>query len=240
MLNRLKYVAVWLIAGLCLYFGYQFLAGGSGQDTGSATGAIDWDNDGPPLIYYLVLLGVLLPALFVYRPRLSDLAKGVLLWGGLAVLLVTGYAYRFELEPYAAPVLSALVPGYAFEGGDGAVVLSRSDDGHFRANARINGAATSVLVDTGASTVTLTYETAIAAGFDPDALSFSVPVSTANGIARASAVRLQNITIGSLSFDNVDAMIAEKGRLRSNLLGLSFLSLLSSYSVSGDRMTMKN
>ena len=240
MIQLIKYGAIWLIGGLCVYFAYQFFFGSDVPEAGSTASSFDLDGKGPALLFNLIWLSVLIPVFFVYRPKLSDLAKGVLLWGGLTVVLVTGYTFRYDLEPYAAPVLSALVPGYAFEQGNGEIVLSRSEDGHFRANARINGAAAGVLVDTGASTVTLTYETAIAAGYDPSQLTFSIPVSTANGVARASAVRLQNITIGSISFDNVDAMVAEKGRLRSNLLGLTFLSRLSSYSVSGDRMTMAN
>ena len=213
---------------------YQYFFAGSPQ----SFAAVDWNNDGPQLVYYLIWLAVLVPVLFVYRPKLSELAKGVLLWGGLAVLLVAGYAYKDDLNPLAAPVLSALVPGYAFERGDGEIVLTRSEDGHFRANARINGANIQMLVDTGASTVTLTYQTALAAGFDPAARAFTTPVSTANGIALAAPVRI-DISVGSLSYGNVEALIAEKGRLSSNLLGLSFLSRLSRYSVSGDRMTMK-
>jgi len=240
MNQRLKYFAVWAVAALCVYFLYRYFTGTADPGTAPRSGGFDWDNKGPALTYKLIWLSVLLPVFFLYRPKLSELAKGVLLWGGLTVFLVAGYAYRYDLEPYAAPVLSAFVPGYAFNQGTGQTVLSRSGDGHFRVNALVNGIPEDMLVDTGASTVTLTFEAALAAGYHPSALTFSIPVSTANGFAKAAAVRLDTISVGAITFHDVNALIAEQGRLRSSLLGLSFLSRLSSYSVSGDRMTMIN
>lgn len=234
MIRTVRLVAIWVVAGLCVYFAYLAFFGDSPSDGGSAA----WSHEGPALVYNLIWVAVLIPVLIAMRPKLGDVAKGVLLWGGLAVLLVAGYAYRADLEQMAAPVLSALVPGYAFQSGTDEVVLTRSGDGHFRANARINGVSADVLVDTGASTVTLTYETARAAGYDPDSLPFRTPVSTANGIAMAAPVRLDSVAIGPLVFDQVEALVAEQGRLSSNLLGLSFLSRLESYAVRGDRMTM--
>ncbi|MEM1044890.1 MAG: TIGR02281 family clan AA aspartic protease [Pseudomonadota bacterium] len=234
MIRTIRLVAIWVVVGLCAYFAYTYFFADSAPDAGR----VDWSNDGPALVYNLIWLAVLIPIFFVMRPKLSDVAKGVLLWGGLGVLLVAGYAYRADLEEMAAPVLSALVPGYAFQSGMDEVVLTRSGDGHFRANARINGVSADVLVDTGASTVTLTYETALAAGYDPASLPFRTPVSTANGIAMAAPVRLESVAIGPLVFDEVEALVAERGRLSSNLLGLSFLSRLESYAVRGDRMTM--
>lgn len=235
MIGRIKYVAIWLIVGLCAWAAYRFLFAGPLP----TTGAFDWNNDGPRLLYYLIWLAVLLPILFVSRPRLPELMKGILLWGGLGLALVAGYAYRDEIKPLAAPVLSALVPGYAYEAGNGEVVLNRGQDGHFHAYAQIDGTPARMLVDTGASTVTLTWETAEAAGYDPSTFRFNTPVSTANGIAYAAPIRLDTLSIGSISLDNVEAMVAEKGRLGSNLLGMSFLGRLSGYSFAGDRLTLK-
>ncbi len=234
MIKTVRLVAIWVVVGVCAYFAYLAFFGDAPSEGGSAA----WGPDGPAVLYNLIWIAVLLPVLIAMRPKLSDVAKGILLWGGLAVLLVAGYAYRADLEQMAAPVLSALVPGYAFQSGTDEIVLTRSEDGHFRANARINGVSADVLVDTGASTVTLTYETAQAVGYDPASLPFRTPVSTANGIAMAAPVRLQSVAIGSVVFDEVEALVAERGRLSSNLLGLSFLSRLESYAVRGDRMTM--
>jgi aspartyl protease family protein len=52
-------------------------------------------------------------------------------------------------------------------------------------------------------------------------------------------VRLRNLTLGSISLDNVEALVARPGSLKENLLGMSFLSRLRSYEFSGDFLTLR-
>jgi len=56
-----------------------------------------------------------------------------------------------------------------------------------------------MLVDTGASLVTLTPADARAAGINPAGLVFSTHANTANGAVRMAPVTLREVRIGQLS-----------------------------------------
>ena len=119
-------------------------------------------------------------------------------------------------------------------------MLDKLSNGHFGARAAINGVAIDVLVDTGASSTVLTASDARRAGFDTAALSFTIPVSTANGTAKAARVIADTITIGAITRRNVPMLVAESGALGQTLLGMNFIGTLSGFDVRGDRMILRD
>lgn len=104
-----------------------------------------------------------------------------------------------------------------------AVELYRRNDGHYHAEAYVNGRPIKTLVDTGASLVALSYEDARAAGISVSDADFRFFSQTANGRARYAAVTLDNVRIGDVVLNNVQASVSEPGRLNVTLLGMSFL-----------------
>ena len=109
------------------------------------------------------------------------------------------------------------------------VEIKASRNGHFSAEAEINGRGIPVMVDTGATMVALSYEDAERAGIFLSRGDFTQAVSTANGIARIAPVTLDRVSIGDITVRNVPAAVAEPGRLKTSLLGMSFLSRLSRF-----------
>ncbi len=107
------------------------------------------------------------------------------------------------------------------------VELRISRDGHFHADAEINGRNIGVLIDTGATMVALTYEDAQRAGLSIRDSDFTHRVSTANGTGRIAPVMLDRISIGEITVHNVQAAVTEPGRLNKSLLGMAFLGRLS-------------
>lgn len=99
--------------------------------------------------------------------------------------------------------------------------------GHFYDNALINGQEIRVLVDTGASSLALSYEDASSLLIFPLESEFTITVNTANGSARAAPVRLREVQLGGIKLYDVDAIVAEKGVMQGSLLGMTFLSRLS-------------
>ena len=97
-----------------------------------------------------------------------------------------------------------------------------------------------MLIDTGASTVVLKPADAQKLGIDVERLRFSVPVQTANGTTYAAHVRLRNLTLGPISLNDVEALVAKPGALKENLLGMSFLSRLRSYEFTTDFLTLRS
>jgi aspartyl protease family protein len=109
--------------------------------------------------------------------------------------------------------------------------LKANQSGHFVTAADINGRSIDVLVDTGATVVALSYEDAKHAGLRPGTLEFNVPVSTANGVAKAARVKIDQIAIDGIEVEDVEGLVLPEGALRGTLLGMSFLSRLSSFKV---------
>ena len=187
-------------------------------------------------IMALALVGVIVLTLF--RQRFSHALESALIWLMVALLLVLGYTYRFELSDVGERVLAELMPGRAAIRGR-TVEIARGGGGSFSVATQVNGARVAMVLDTGASAVVLTHEAAKAAGLPLEVLNYSVSVDTANGRARAAPVTLDRVTIGGITERSVPALIAQPGQLRSNLLGMSFLDRLESWEVRGDKLLMR-
>ena len=112
-------------------------------------------------------------------------------------------------------------------------------NGHFFADAEINGRAVNVMVDTGASMVALTYEDARRAGVVPRDSDFTQQANTANGIARFAPIEIDRLAIGSVEVRNVRAAVMEEGKLDTTLLGMSFLSKLSRVDMQSGRLVLE-
>ena len=184
----------------------------------------------------LVSAGIM--ALALFRRRFSDVLESALLWIVLVLLLMLGYTYRFELRDVSEQVLAQFIPGRAVSKGR-AVEIARGGSGSFSLAMQVNGARVPMVLDTGASSVVLTQEAAKAAGLPLEFLNYSVNVDTANGRARAAPVTLDRISIGGITERAVPALIAQPGQLKTNLLGMSFLNRLESYSVNGEKLIMR-
>jgi aspartyl protease family protein len=116
------------------------------------------------------------------------------------------------------------------------IVYTANGQGHVILEAAVNGALVRVLVDTGASLVTLTPADARAVGIDPAGLVFSARVNTANGTARMAPVTLREVRIGQLSIYDVPAAVIEN--LNVSLLGMSFLNRLQGYEMRDGKLTI--
>jgi aspartyl protease family protein len=184
----------------------------------------------------LVFVAMLVLALF--RQRFSHALESALIWVVVALLLLIGYTYRFELRDVAERVLAELVPGRAATRGR-TVEVARGPGGSFFVTVLINEAHVSTVLDTGASAVVLTQEAAKAAGLPLEVLTYSVSVETANGRARAAPVTLDRLSVGGITERAVPALIAQPGQLRTNLLGMSFLNRLQSWEVRGDKLVLR-
>ncbi len=184
----------------------------------------------------IVFIGSMVVTLF--RERFSQAVQAGLFWLIIAAVLAVGYTYRAELRDTGNRVLSELVPGRAASRGR-IVEISRGRAGDFQVAADVNGARLPMVLDTGATSVVLTYEAAKAAGLPLEVLQYNVNVDTANGRTRAAAVTLDRLAVGSITERSVPALIVQAGQLRTNLLGMSFLNRLESWEVRGDRLMMR-
>jgi aspartyl protease family protein len=119
-----------------------------------------------------------------------------------------------------------------------AVQIARGQGGEFALQARINGVNTPMVIDTGATSVVLTWETAKAAGLPLELLEYNVDVETASGHTRAARLTLDRLAIGKLVERSVPALVAPRGQMKTNLLGMSFLDRLERWEVRADRLML--
>lgn len=106
--------------------------------------------------------------------------------------------------------------------------ITKSADGHYWAEAKVNGARVRFLVDTGATAVALSPRDAARLGYPPSSLVYGHKVMTANGEARAAKVQLHSVSVAGARVDDVDAFVIEKG-LDTSLLGMTYLGRLERF-----------
>ena len=114
----------------------------------------------------------------------------------------------------------------------------KAADGHYWADAQINGTAVRVMVDTGASVVVLTPADAARLGLRLKAGDFSATVITASGPVPAATVALQAVAVAGARVEQVEALVVQRG-LPHSLLGMSYLGRLSSFSATPVGLTLR-
>lgn len=117
--------------------------------------------------------------------------------------------------------------------------VPRGNAGEFSLRAKVNGVSTPMVVDTGATWVVLTYETARAAGLPLELLDYNVDLETANGPTKAARLTLDRLAVGGLVERSVPALVVPRGSMKTSLLGMSFLDRLESWEVSADRLRLR-
>ena len=116
--------------------------------------------------------------------------------------------------------------------------LRREEDGHYWVRAAVNGAPVRFMIDSGATTTTLSQESARSANVAPSA-GFPVLVETANGTVELQRARIETLAIGTIVQKDAGVLIGSEGLGDTNLLGMSFLSSLKSWRVEGTTLILE-
>jgi aspartyl protease family protein len=160
-------------------------------------------------------------------------------WLGTIAGLVTAFTFRDQATVLIQEIRAELMPSVALSRVTGEAELRRAWDGHYRAEAEVNGVDLKLMIDTGASMVLIPYEQAARIGINPATLDYSLPVTTANGRSSVAPVQLSSIKVGPIAVFDVPAAVAQPGRLKTGLLGMSFLDRLAETSFQGDRLILR-
>ena len=184
-----------------------------------------------------------------------QLLREAVSWGVVAVIGVAAFSHFETLKSGAERMLGLPTPADiaglqqhatvrssepARPANIGSVVeIDAERNGHFNTEAEVNGRSIDVMIDTGATMVALSYEDAERAGIRLNDKDFTRAVSTANGFARVAPVTLDRVSIGNITVRDVPAAVAERGRLKTSLLGMSFLSRLSRFDMRSGRLVMQ-
>ncbi|MFN3877185.1 MAG: TIGR02281 family clan AA aspartic protease [Brevundimonas sp.] len=164
----------------------------------------------------------------------SVIVLGVALMASFGTALTIRHLEGDGAAQAATPVVAAFTAPAS--GTDAQVV--KGADGHYWAQARIDGRAVRVLVDTGASVVALTRADALRLGVDPEQADFTGRVQTASGVVRAAPVQLKSVSVAGARVDEVEALVVEQG-LEYSLLGMSYLGRLSAFEATPVGLTLR-
>ena len=118
------------------------------------------------------------------------------------------------------------------------VAIRANRSGHFLVSTVVNGRHMEMMADTGATLVVLHYEDARRLGYGPSSLNYNAVMMTANGRAKAARITLDRVRVGDITVRDVEALVAERGLLSYNLLGMSFIRRLSRFELRGRQLVL--
>ena len=133
----------------------------------------------------------------------------------------------------SAPPLQARPVGF------GRVELKPDSGGQYHAEVEIEGRRIPMLVDTGATLVTLTFADARRLGLAPAPSDFTANVNTANGPAKAARLLLREVRVDNLLVPGVPALVMPEPVVGTSLLGMSFLQRLGGFEVASGNLVLR-
>lgn len=120
---------------------------------------------------------------------------------------------------------------------NGEVKLHRFYDGHFYADASVNGAPVHFLVDTGATGIALTADDARRASIALSPGQGEVIGTGAGGELRGEFVTLDRVALGHKEARDIAGAVIQGGE--QSLLGQNFLAKFDSVEIHGDEMVLR-
>ena len=179
-------------------------------------------------LYLLMAMMLVLGALMRRRESWAKLTTMLLAWVAIFGAGFILFTFRDNLGWVGQRLKAEAVGSPVIEGSQ--VRIPMAIDGHFWVDAEINGVAGKFLVDSGATVTTIGGDLAAQAKLtdvgDDDQL-----VRTGNGVVKVSSARADTIAVGSIARRDQRVYVARNDDL--NVIGMSFLSSLSRWSVEG-------
>lgn len=200
-------------------------------------------NQGDQAVHVIYLIGVLVMVVSALMVRRIPLASGLKMFIGWILIFGAAFVIFTMKDEFLALGNRVLLEarGGAVEevaGRPGEVRVRQASDGHFWVDAEINGRRARFLIDSGATTTSLSRATAQDAGIETSG-GFPAMVQTANGVVAVERGRAQTLRVGSIERRDVAVHVSDAfGDL--NVIGMNFLSSLSGWSVEGRTLVMRS
>jgi aspartyl protease family protein len=117
------------------------------------------------------------------------------------------------------------------------VRIRMSPDGHFWADARVNGVQRRMLIDSGATITAVSQNTVANASIESDASLVPVILRTANGATQATTGTVDELRIGNITARNLK-VVSSPALGNMDIIGMNFLSKLKSWRVEGRTLVL--
>lgn len=167
------------------------------------------------------------------RPRVMSAGQSI---QGVKLLSADSQSATFEINGVKQTLRMGQAAHLAPKVDKSSAILSADHGGQFFANGSVNGSTVRFLVDTGASYVAISSNTANRIGLDYRN-GEKRALSTANGVIPVYKVTLNQVRLGDISLNMVEGVVVEGQGLPVSLLGMSFLNR-TEMKRDGDRMVL--
>lgn len=188
------------------------------------------------LIYAVLLLVLVASSLFARRLPLGETFRMALTWVLIFAAIFVVFTFRSDLKI----VWERVAVEFGLRDGvqeDGTLRVARDEGGHFSVTAMVNGRDVRFMIDSGATTTSMSVAAARAAGVDVSEAGFPVVVETANGTAEMRRARLARLSIGPIKRQDFPVLVSDTLG-DTNLLGMNFLDTLKGWRVEGDTLVL--
>lgn len=196
--------------------------------------------NGDQAVYAIYLFGVLVLVGSALTVRRMPLAQGLKMFVGWVLIFGAAFIVFTLKDEFMALGNRLLLEarGGVEETAPGEIRIRQASDGHFWVTAEVNGEPVRFLIDSGATTTSLSRETAERVGVRPQR-GFQAMVQTANGVVMVDRGRAETIEVGPISRRDVAVHISDAfGDL--NVIGMNFLSTLRAWGVEGRSLVMRS
>ncbi|MEX0963651.1 MAG: TIGR02281 family clan AA aspartic protease [Pseudohongiellaceae bacterium] len=167
-------------------------------------------------------------------PPGKRIGQGMLVFSLALGLLGLTVFFQGQLERQANPNQNPQILEY--NSGIREVVLRQNRQGHYVASGTVNNFPVLFLLDTGATDVAIPESVAVAAGLKR---GNATRASTANGMVTVYSTRVEELSIGNIVLEGVNASITTSMTGDTILLGMSALRQIE-FSQRGDELTLRH
>lgn len=196
-------------------------------------------NDGDQAVTFIYLIGVLMLVTSALLVRRIPFGQGLKMFAGWVLIFLAAFVAFTLKDDFMALGKRVL----ADSGGEGEAVavgrelrIRKAMDGHFWVNGELNGHKVRFLVDSGATVTSISTATARLADIEPG--GFPTYVETANGTIQVRRARAERLKVGTIERRDLAVHVAENFGPTS-VLGMNFLSSLSSWGVEGQWLVLR-
>ena len=179
--------------------------------------------------YVPVIAGAIVLLLLLQRVPVLGAVIRLLMTFAIVAVVVIVIAERASVDPLLARLTGALkLDGQEVVGEE--LRIRMGPDGHFTANASINGVERRMLLDTGATLTAISEGTAAAAGLSPKAGLVPVILKTANGMVQAQTATVRELRLGNIVARDLKVVVSPAfGDM--DVIGMNLLSKLKTWRV---------
>jgi aspartyl protease family protein len=197
--------------------------------------------DADTAVHVIYLLGALLLVVSAFAVRRVRLSAAVKMFAAWVLIFAAGFViftFKDEFAALGDRLLLAARGGEIESTKPGETRIRLAPDNHFWVEAELNGEPVRFLIDSGATTTSISRETAERTGVELRG-GLPVIVRTANGNVTAERGRAATLRIGEVEREDVAVHISDAfGDM--NVLGMNFLSTLRSWGVEGRTLILRS